>query len=358
MTAAWRCRAAGMTVAVVDESPASGASTAAAGLLSPATELHPGEDDLLDLNLRAHQTFEAHVRELYDATGIDVAFRRCGTLLVARDADDMSVLDELHRLQSSKGLSVERLRGRPCREREPGLAPSVRGGISVDDDAQVDPAALTGALVTACEATGVAFVKARAAAVARRAERVVGVTTPAGDVLEGGTVVIAAGAWSAALRGVPEGPLPVRPVKGQLVRLRGRPPVAGRNIRGIDVYLVVREDGRVVVGATVEERGFDATVRAGAVYELLRDAAQLVPEVLELEVEGALAGLRPGTPDNAPIIGPIDEGVLVATGHYRNGILLSRVTADAIVEVMRTGRAPAHIAAFSPGRFATVGAAR
>jgi glycine oxidase len=147
----------------------------------------------------------------------------------------------------------------------------------------------------------------------------------------------------------------VRPVKGQLLYLRGPAdqPLCSRTVRGLEVYVVPRGDGRVVVGATVEEQGFDTTVTAGAVHDLLRAALELFPDVVELELLETVVGLRPGSPDNAPMLGPAGpEGLVVATGHYRNGILLCPVTADAVAELLATGQVPELIAPFGPGRFA------
>jgi glycine oxidase len=167
-------------------------------------------------------------------------------------------------------------------------------------------------------------------------------------------VVLAAGCWSRELGGLAAELLPpVRPVKGQLLHLRGAAadPLCRRNVRGLEVYVVPRADGRVVVGATVEEQGFDSRVTAGAVHELLRAALELLPDVAELELVETVAGLRPGSPDNAPLLGPAGvDGLVVATGHYRNGILLAPVTAEAVAELLATGQVPAAIAPFSPAR--------
>jgi glycine oxidase len=168
-------------------------------------------------------------------------------------------------------------------------------------------------------------------------------------------VVIAAGAHSGQLD-VPGVPIPIRPVKGQLVALRGAVAPTRHNVRGIDGYIVSRSDGRVVVGATMEERGFDRTVTAEAVYQLLRAAFELVPGVLELSFEGAVAGLRPATPDNAPLIGRTQvEGLFLATGHFRNGILLVPITANAVARTL-AGEDVGAIAPFSPDRFGSEGA--
>jgi glycine oxidase len=359
---AWRAATAGMTVTVVDDAPGRGASWAAAGMLAPVTEVHYGEYSLLQLNLAAADRWPGFAAEVEEAGGQPVGYRPAGTLAVARDADDNAALEDLYRFQLRCGLQVERLRSRECRQLEPGLAPSIRGGVLAAGDHQVDNRALVQALLAACQRSGVRLVAGRAAELAVEGERVVGVVlaggggqAAAGTALAAGTVVLAAGCWSGGLGGVAAEALPpVRPLKGQLLYLRGSvdQPLCQRNVRGLEVYLVPRGDGRVVVGATVEEQGFDTRMTAGAVHDLLRAALELLPDVAELELVETVVGLRPGSPDNAPMLGPAGpEGLVVATGHYRNGILLTPVTADAITELLATGRVPDVIAPFGPGRF-------
>jgi glycine oxidase len=364
---AWRAAGAGMTVTVVDETPGQGASWAAAGMLAPVTEVHYGERPLLGLNLAAADRWPAFAAEVEEASGQPVGYRPGGTLAVARDADDNAALEDLYQFQLRCGLRVERLRSRECRQLEPGLAPSIRGGVLAAGDHQVDNRALVQALLIACRRAGVRLVEGRVAELTVAGERVTGVALAGGGrwdggsalaggpVLAAGTVVLAAGCWSGGLGGLAAEALPpVRPVKGQLLYLRGPAdePLCSRNVRGLEVYVVPRGDGRVVVGATVEEQGFDTRVTAGAVHDLLRAALELLPDVAELELLETVVGLRPGSPDNAPMLGPAGpEGLVVATGHYRNGILLTPVTADAIAELLATGRVPDLIAPFAPGRF-------
>jgi glycine oxidase len=351
---AWRAAQAGMAVTVVDPSPGRGASWAAAGMLAPVTEVHYGEQALLRLNLAAADRWPGFAAELEEAAGRQVGYRRCGTLTVARDTDDNAALEDLYRFQLRCGLQVERLRSRDCRRLEPGLAPSVRGGVLAPADHQVDNRALAGALLAACERAGVRLLADKATGLRLDGERVTGVTVAGGGSPAAATVVLAAGCWSRELGGLAAELLPpVRPVKGQLLHLRGPAddPLCRRNVRGLEVYVVPRADGRVVVGATVEEQGFDTRVTAGAVHDLLRAALELLPDVAELELVETVAGLRPGSPDNAPLLGPAGvDGLVVATGHYRNGILLAPVTADAVAELLATGRVPAAIAPFSPAR--------
>jgi glycine oxidase len=271
----------------------------------------------------------AFAAELQDVSGLDVGLRTGGTLAVARDGDEKAALERELDLRERLGLRARRLLPSAARALEPALAPSIRLGVEFPDDHSADPRALAAALVAACERTGV---------VLRPNTEVAHL-----DQLDAEQVVLAAGPWSAALA-----PLPVRPVKGQTLRLRGEP-LLERTLRFEGGYLVPRADGRLILGATEEERGFDTAMTAGAVHDLLRDAAELVPGILELEIEELVAGLRPGTPDNAPLIGRLDERVVVATGHHRNGILLAPITAR-IVAGELAGEPEEH--AFSPHRFA------
>ena len=359
LSIAWRAARAGLTVTVADDDPAGGASHAAAGMLCPVTEAHYGEESLLALNLASARAWPSFAAELEEASGSGVGYRTEGTLAVAFDDDDLRALDELHRYHVELGLGGERLRARECRSLEPLLSPRLRGGILVAADHQVDTRAVTAALLTAAGKAGVILRRERVAELCVDGGRVTGVRLAGGDVVTAGTTVLAAGCWSGGVPGLPAAATPpVRPVKGQILRLRGPvdPPVLTHNLRGLrqgrSVYLVPRADGRIVVGASMEEKGFDTTVTAGAVRELLEDAGELVPAVAELELVEAIARLRPGTPDNAPLIGPgVFPGLVVATGHYRNGILLAPVTAGAVAELLTTGVLPEVAAPFSPLRF-------
>jgi glycine oxidase len=216
----------------------------------------------------------------------------------------------------------------------------------------VEPRALADALLASCERNGVRFERTKAVGIEATSDRARGVFLGTGDRVPAENVVIAAGAWSGLLDGVRD-LLPIRPVKGQLLELsaHGPQPRMEHNVRGLDVYLVPRQDGRLVVGATVEEMGFDDRVTAGAVHDLLRYAYELIPGVTELRFDRALASFRPGTPDNAPLIGQTDvEGLIAASGHYRNGVLLAPVTADAIARLIETGDVGDAARPFSPLR--------
>ncbi|WP_405932604.1 glycine oxidase ThiO [Streptomyces sp. NBC_00827] len=360
LVTAWRAAQRGFTTALVDPEPGGGAAQVAAGMLAAVTELHYGEQTLLGLNLASADRYPDFVAELTEATGQDLGYRQCGTLAVALDADDRAHLRELHALQRQSGLDSEWLSGRECRRLEPMLAPGVRGGLRVDGDHQVDPRRLAKALVTACERAGVMFHRTWAERLTVVRDRAAGVVTADGTELSAEQVVLAAGSLSGRLAGVPDAVLPpVRPVKGQVLRLTVPKPYApflSRTVRavvrGSHVYLVPRENGELVVGATNEELGWDTTVTAGGVYELLRDAHELVPGITELPLTETRAGLRPGSPDNAPLLGPTElDGLLLATGHYRNGVLLTPVTGDALAHALATGELPEVARPFTPKRF-------
>ncbi|MGW5279571.1 glycine oxidase ThiO [Streptomyces collinus] len=360
LVTAWRAAQRGLATAVVDPEPGGGAARVAAGMLAAVTELHYGEETLLALNLESARRYPGFAAELTELTGHDLGYRRCGTLAVALDADDRAHLRELHALQQRSGLESEWLSGRECRRLEPMLAPGVRGGLRVDGDHQIDPRRLASALVAACERAGVVFHRAWAERLDVVRGRAAGITTADGTVLPAGRVVLAGGSLSGRLAGVPDEVLPpVRPVKGQVLRLtvpRRYAPFLNRTVRavvrGSQVYLVPRENGELVVGATSEELGWDTTVTAGGVYELLRDAHELVPGITELPLTETRAGLRPGSPDNAPLLGPSGlDGLLLATGHYRNGVLLTPVTGDVMAQVLAGGELPPEARPFTPRRF-------
>ncbi|MFJ9960938.1 glycine oxidase ThiO [Streptomyces avermitilis] len=362
LVTAWRAAQRGFTTAVVDPDPGGGAAQVAAGMLAAVTELHYGEQTLLGLNLASARRYPKFAAELTEATGQDLGYRACGTLAVALDADDRAQLRELHALQRRSGLESEWLNGRECRRLEPMLAPGVRGGLRVDGDHQIDPRRLAKALVVACERAGVVFHRVWAERLFLVRGRAAGVVTRDGAELAAGQVVLAAGSLSGQLAGVPDDVLPpVRPVKGQVLRLtvpKRYAPFLSRTVRavvrGSQIYLVPRESGELVVGATSEELGWDTTVTAGGVYELLRDAHELVPGITELPLTETRAGLRPGSPDNAPLLGPTElDGLLLATGHFRNGVLLTPVTGDAMAHVLTTGELPDEARPFSPRRFST-----
>ena len=357
---AWRAAAAGLDVVLVDPADGHAASLVAAGMLAPASEALFGEGALLRLNLLAVRRFGPFAAELEGAAGREVGLRGEGTLAVAYDPGDYAALIRLTAFRRSVGLDAEELDSRACRKLEPFLTPDVHGGVLFADDWSVDNRRYASALREAARTAKVRSVRDRVAEVRVRDGQARGVRLARGGDIDAGRVVVAAGCWSGAIGGLPEALRSVvRPVKGQLLRLRhpaGVPPVLSHTIRaivrGTDVYLVPRADGELVVGATSEERGADQTVTAGAVHDLLHDAMSVLPVTSELILAETCAGLRPGTPDNGPVVGWCGpDGLLLATGHYRNGILMSPVTADAATALL-VGQAPApEWEPFTPQRF-------
>ncbi|GAB3252148.1 glycine oxidase ThiO [Kineosporia babensis] len=346
---AWRLTQRGHRVALVDPDPGGGSSRAAAGMLAPVNELRTGEDDLLALCLLAAAGFADFAAAVTSTSGLPTGYRECGTLAVALDAGDRARLSQIRSAQQSLGLEVEGLTGRECRVLEPLLDPGVCGGSLIRHDHQVDPRELFSALWTAGQRAGVEHVP-QLGEVLVQDGCATGVRLADGTVRRADLVVLATGAAAGQGR--------VRPVKGQILRLRmpKGEHVLQRTVRGLvrdrEVYLVPRENGELVVGATSEDRGFDERVTAGAVYELLRDAQALVPAVTELELVETMARCRPGSPDNLPLIGFGEvEGLLLATGHHRNGVLLAAVTAEAVATLASGGTPSPEIAACSPKRF-------
>jgi glycine oxidase len=351
---AWRCAQRGQRVCVLDDAPGTGATAAAAGMLAPVTEASYGEERLLELCRASLSRYPAFAAELERLTGVSVGLRTTGTLVVGFDADDMSALDRLHAFQTELGLDSRRLTPRQARTREPSLTPRLRGALHVPGDYSVDARALHAALLVAARQAGVELIPTRVTGLRVTDGRATGWSTAQGYVAAT-TAVLALGPHSGTLPGVPDSP-PVRPVKGQILRLAGAEGLLDGTVRalvrGRAVYLVPYGPGGLIVGATVEEKGFDATVTAGAVYDLLRDAIEVVPGVTELELVESLARWRPGTPDNAPVLGAAAvPGLVLATGHYRNGVLLTPATADAIADLTTTGSLPGYAAPFQPGRF-------
>jgi glycine oxidase len=355
LAVAWRAAQRGLAVRVIERAQlGGGASHVAAGMLAPVTEADPGELALLELGLRSAAGWPAFAAELARASGHDPGLRRCGALVVARDRDEAEALERELDLRRELGLEVERLRPSAARRLEPALAPTIRLALVVPGDHATDPRATVTALAEAGRRVGVELCTGVTVdRIERDGARISGVRLASGERVAAARVVVAGGAWSGAIGGLPE--IPLRPVKGQILRLRDPhgPGLLDRIVRFEGGYLVPRGDGRYVLGATMEERGFDTTVTAGGLYELLRDAGELVPGVHELVVEESAAGLRPATPDNAPLLGPDPEldGLHWATGHHRNGILLAPVTAQIVAAGLDGDPAPP---AFAPRRFERV----
>ena len=364
---AWRAAAGGRSVTLIDPDTDDKASLVAAGMLGPVSESVFGEQDLLALNLHAVDRFPAFNAELEAASGLQTGLRTEGTLAVAYDSGDLAALDRLTEFRHSIGLKADRLDARACRKLEPFLAPSTRGGVLATGDLSVDNRRYLAALRAAAAAAGVQTVLGHVTQVA--AGRVRFRVSPAGETvaageMSAGQVVVAAGWATGRIEGLPDGiRKAIRPVKGQILRLRhpgNLPHIISHTVRamvqGRDIYLVPRADGELVVGATQEERD-DLDITAGAVHDLLRDAMTAVPAISELILAEASAGRRPGTSDNGPILGPVTPadaavgpGLIVAAGHFRNGVLLSAATADAVAALLAGAEPHQAWTPFYPGR--------
>ncbi|WP_299035300.1 glycine oxidase ThiO [uncultured Pseudokineococcus sp.] len=359
---AWQLARRGRSVAVCDGDPTRGAWAVAAGMLAPGSELRHGGEDVHALSLAAARGFEQYVAAVLEDSGAsartDLGHRRTGSLALAGDVDDRAVLDDVLELQRALGLSAERLGARACRRLEPHLDPGIAGGVLVEDDHQVDPRRLVAALRTAAGRRGAVAVRQDASVLVEDG-RAVGVRLPGGREIRSGVVVLATGAWSGLVDGVPDDALPpVHPVKGQIMRLAmpaGDPlltRVVRATVRGRPVYLVPREDGELVLGATTEDAGFDRTVTAGAVHDLLRDAAAVLPGTSECELVEVQARPRPGSPDDLPLVGATGvPGLLLATGHARNGVLLSGLTGQVVAGLVTGDGVPDVAALADPTRF-------
>jgi glycine oxidase len=352
----WRLASAGCAVDVFERGTAGrGASWAAAGMLAAGVEAEPSEIPLLALNRTSLRRWPDFAIELHAASGIDVELRTEGTLALAFSADDLRQLRFTYEFQRSLGIRLEWLTLAEARRREPYLAPGLSAAVLSAGDYQVNNRRLAEALAVAvANAGGRLHENTPVAALETEGGRVSGVRLA--DSSHGADVVVlAAGAWSREIAGIPpEAMPPVRPVKGQLLALRmdAAAPLLRHVIWAPGVYLVPRQDGRLILGGTVEERGFDGTLTAGATLTLLEAAWRALPGIDELAIDEMWAGFRPGSPDDAPILGPSAvEGLVLATGHHRNGILLTPVTADEVSRCILTGEASDTIRPFSIGRF-------
>ncbi len=354
----WRAAQRGLSVTLLErEAIGHAASRVAAGMIAPISEASPSEPALLALGRESAGLYPAFVAELSRCAGVDPGYRRCGTLLVARDADEAEALERELAFRRELELPVRRLLGREARALEPALAPTLRLALEIPDDHAIDPRALTQALELAfCAAGGELRCPAEVAELVVANGRVSGVRLRDGELLAARQVVVAAGPWSGQLPGIPsEAQVPLRPVKGQILALHdpSGPGLLDRVLRMQPGYLVPRGDGRYVLGATMEERGFDTTATAAAVFELLRDALELVPGASELVIDELMVGIRPGTADNGPILGPgMVEGLHWATGHHRHGFLLTPITAEVVVSGLFGEPASTVAAPFGAARFA------
>ena len=360
---AWRLAARGVQVAVFDKGAAgAAASHAAAGMLAACCEAEPGEDALIALGRESQARWPAFAVELERASGMEVGLRSEGTLVVALTADDQARLNHQLVFQQKLGLPLQWISAAETRRREPHLAGKLAGAVFSPEDTQVDNRKLSAALRIAAEAAGASINEHRTvSAISSHAGRVDGVVLADGTKAAADVVVLAAGAWSRGIAGLaPELRPPVRPIKGQMLALRmdAAAPLLNNVVWVPGAYLVPRRDGRLLIGATVEEKGYDTALPAGGILTLLEAAWRAVPAVEELPIDEMWVGHRPGSRDDAPILGagPI-EGLVYATGHHRNGILLTPITADAIARLVLDGAAEPAMRPFGIERFGSLRAA-
>jgi len=359
----WRLAQRGASVQIFDRGAAgAGASHAAAGMLAACAEAEPGEEALVVLGRESQARWPAFAAELLELSGVDVELRPEGTLLIALTADDQARLTHQLVFQQRLGLPLQWISAAETRRREPHLAGKLAGAVFSPEDTQVDNRKLVTALRLAAEAAGASITEHRAVStISSRGGRVEGVVLGDGTKVRADVVVLAAGAWARSIEGIGrELRPPVRPIKGQMLALRMNPtaPLLSHVVWAPSAYLVPRRDGRLLVGATVEEKGYDAALTAGGVLTLLEAAWRTVPAIEELPIDEMWVGHRPGSRDDAPILGagPLD-GLIYATGHHRNGILLAPITADAIARLALDGVADAAIRPFGIERFGALPAA-
>ncbi len=359
---AWRLAQRGANLTVFDKGTAGmGASHAAAGMLAACAEAEPGEEKLIALNRASQFLWPSFAEELERAADMSIGYRTKGTLVIALTADDQARLKHLLAFQNSLGLPLEWLPAAETRRREPHLAPSIAGAVWSPQDHQVDNRALVAALRAAALGAGVVL---REHAAVDRVEtnqgRITGIRVE-GRVMSADFVIVAAGAWSRGITGLPpDARPPVRPVKGQMLALRMDPkaPLLQHVVWAPGAYLVPRWDGRLLIGATVEEKGFDPDLTAGGQLSLLEATWRALPGIEELPIDEMWVGFRPGSRDDAPIIsaGPM-PGLVYATGHYRNGILLTPITAKAVADLILDGAVDPLVRPFGLERFAPAVAA-
>lgn len=342
---------AGVRVAIFEKgAPGQEASWAGAGILSPAPE-SPATIPLVPLGKASMTLYPDFVARVEEISGQDVGFRAKGTVEALFSRDTARELSTHVALQHGWGLRAEAISAEDARELEPALSPELEAAVLRPDEASVDNRALTQAVLEAARKSGVEiFSQHEAQGVWQEKERCAGLLLK-GEKIAAKWTIIAAGCFSAGISGV-NTYAPVRPAKGQMVSLRSERTKIERVLWSDKIYLVPRNDGRILAGATVEYVGFDKKITAGALEKILTGAIELAPDLADARVEETWAGLRPDSPDHLPILGPTDiEGLLVATGHFRSGILLTPITARLIREWVTEQRVSVDWDRFGPLRF-------
>ncbi|MFP3190784.1 MAG: glycine oxidase ThiO [Thermoproteota archaeon] len=356
LSTGWILAKKGFDVTAFDRAESGkGAVWASAGMLAAVSETEPSEEKLLPLLLKSQSLWPSFAADLFKDSGIDVEYRTEGTLLIAQDYDDASKLKFRYEFLKSLNLNLEILSPEEALEIEPFLTHNLTMAIFSEKDHQVNSRKVALALKNAflnnrgilkeyCPVQKVFVENNKLKYIVANGER-----------HEFDAVILAAGAWSNQIEGLPKDSLPpVRPVKGQALAIQSDPknPIIRHVIWGADAYMVPRNDGKIIIGATVEEKGFDSSITVGAIYNLLKAAWEMVPIVYELPIVEMWCGFRPGSRDDAPILGPTDiEGLILATGHFRNGILLAPITAYSISEYIEKKELPDIAKPFTIKRF-------
>lgn len=359
LSIAWRlARAnAGLRILLLDANRAGeGTSRVAAGMIAPIAEAGFEDPDFIRFARESRERYRSFVDDVSIDANTPVLLGEEGSIIVAVHRDDVDAMRRVYEHRRHADLPVEWLSGTEAREMEPTLTPRVSAAMWIAYDGQVNPRTLLPALVRACIRRGVEVREsARVTRIIIEDDAVAGVEVN-GEIIEGDVIVLCAGAWSGTIGGIPEDVVPqVRPVRGQILRLTRTPDFAMRHVvRGPRAYLLPKDDGTVVVGATQEEAGFDATPTAGGIKSILENAWEMIPSIYDLPIERVEVGLRPATRDHLPLIGPTRvRGLIMATGHFRHGILFAPTTADAVCRGITTGDFGRDVAAFAPDRFAS-----
>lgn len=353
----WQLARRGHQVVVLERNHAgSGASTAAAGMLAPIAELKFAQDNLTQLSLQSLELYPDFISELEHDAQIQVDYRTQGTLLIGIDRDDTEALNHTYQYQRQLGLQIERLSPDAARELEPGLSPNIHSALFCARDHQLDTRLLIKALTSAfLSAGGTLLENTEVSSVLCENNQIRGILTTAGCDIMAQKVVLAAGAWTRAIGGLAAGVLPhIRPVKGQMLAVElGEPPLCTHVLRAPDAYLVPRSNGQLLIGSTMEEKGFDARMTAGAIFELLRGAWETLPGIYDSALLETWTGFRPVSLDGAPILGPSPEikNLWFALGHGRHGILLAPITAKLMADALETEEISAPMKPFLIERF-------
>lgn len=344
----------GRSVTVIErEEVGYGASTVAAGMLTPSFEVETTPPELVALQLDSQRRYPQFVADIEAAGGMSCEYRDEGTLWVSRHRDDELELDHIRKIQEERGLPARRLTGREVRQIEPYVSPRAVGGLLVESDHQVNSRRLVAALLAACRAVGVEIVANTGVTTVQRVAGRIELTLQRNEqssLLHADQVLLAAGVWIEDGLVTPLPRIGMRPIKGQIVHLKGQP-LANHVLRNSDIYIVPREGGELLLGATEEEQGFDMRPTAGGTLDLLRYAFEILPGLYDLYVSEIDVGLRPAVTDHQPVIGPTTtEGIFIAGGHYRGGVLLAPSTAHWMAELLTSGQVPTAIEPFGVDR--------